>query len=417
MKSLAAQTAARREALAAVYRNIPRSVWFSILVTWAIAYLLWDAAHPGMLVAWASLLSALNLARFVHVLRRLRSRNFLDDPVRDERELALGVGLAGAGFGVGFLLFGLGAPLLEQYAVSLFLVGISAGSVTVLTGSRLAFLAYTKPMTLAIAVPMSWIGLVDADGPRLFLGLMMFLFGGAIHMFQKRLDRMFVHNIALRHEHLELLEQKEALLSELRSHNKELSADRDEFLLASLTDGLTGLANRRHFDRTLARDWERHRRDGAPLACILMDIDHFKNFNDRYGHMVGDDCLRAIAHIIDGTVSRGGDFAARYGGEEFVALLPGTGIDGARLLAERIREVVEERAIPHASGGPEGVVTLSAGVSALAPGSSFPSAQTLVDLADEALYLAKKRGRNQVTSRRAEDAQASRDGLAPGSTC
>ncbi|MFT5447886.1 MAG: diguanylate cyclase (GGDEF)-like protein [Gammaproteobacteria bacterium] len=112
--------------------------------------------------------------------------------------------------------------------------------------------------------------------------------------------------------------------------------------------------------------------------------------------MAGDDCLRTVASMIATTVSRGGDFAARFGGEEFVVLLPGTDVQGASLLAERIREMTQERAIPHAGGSNDRVVTLSAGVAALIPRDRYSSAQSLVDLADEALYQAKKSGRNRV---------------------
>jgi diguanylate cyclase (GGDEF)-like protein len=385
--------------VASVYRNTASSVWFSILVTWVIAYMLWGIAPEAGLLTWAGLATVLHLGRFVHIVRRLRSNDFLVDPEKESRAMSISLLSAGLMLAIGYLLFAAKAPLLEQYAITLFAVGITSGAATVLTGCRQAFLGYSMPPLIVIAGVMLWAGVIDGDGHRGFLGLMMSLFCAAIAVFQSRLDRTYLTSLRLRHDREGLVREKDALLAELHALNRELSADRDEFLVASLTDGLTGLANRRHFDRTLARDWERSRRDGTPLAFIMLDLDRFKDFNDRYGHMTGDDCLRAVAAAISETVSRGGDFAARYGGEEFVVLLPDTDARGASLIAERIRDAVAERGIPHAAPGGPGVVTLSAGVAAVTPNMGFTCSQSLVDLADEALYEAKHRGRNRVVVR------------------
>ncbi len=415
MSALAAGAAAHRDAVGAVYRAIPRTVWLTILVAWLIAYLLWDMAPQPALLVWAGSLTAINLARLGHALWRMARAEFLRDPRRHARELSAGMLIANGGLAAGFLLFLLDAPLVDQSAFALFAVAMCAGSATVLTGCRAAFIAYNAPGLVTITLVMLWAGVTQGDAERGFFGVMMAVFGIVMYRLQKRLNSALLESLRARYEKEALLEQKDARLAELEHHNRELSADRDEFLAASLTDGLTGLANRRHFDRTLARDWERSRREGTPLACIMLDIDHFKHFNDRYGHMAGDDCLRAIAGVIGETVSRGGDFSARYGGEEFVVLLPGTGIEGAHLIAERIRAAVEERGIPHA-GGPGRVVTLSAGVAVLTPGSRFPSAQSLVDLADEGLYEAKERGRNRVVVRDGNDAVPVPGGLTPVGT-
>lgn len=393
-----AVSAAQREAVASVYRNTMSTIWFTILVTWLIVYMLWDSASGDALLAWAGLSSILHASRLFHVLRRLRSDDFVDDPQRETRSLTAHLTLAGLSLAIGYLLFVAGAPRLEQYAVTLFAVGLASGAATVLTGCRFAFLGYSMPLLSAIAAVELWAGLVQDEGQRGFLGLMAVLFCVVISVFQNRLERAYMTSLRLRHAHEALLMEKDVLLAELRTTNQALSADRDEFLVASLTDGLTGLANRRHFDRTLARDWERSRRDGTPLAFIMLDLDRFKDFNDRYGHMAGDDCLRAVADAISDTVSRGGDFAARYGGEEFVVLLPDTDARGASLIAERIRDAVAERGIPHASSR-AGVVTLSAGVASVTPDAQVPSSQSLVDAADEALYEAKDRGRNRVVVR------------------
>jgi len=162
----------------------------------------------------------------------------------------------------------------------------------------------------------------------------------------------------------------------------------------SAIDGLTGIANRRRFDETLQREWLRLRRDQGPLSLIMLDLDHFKKFNDRYGHLAGDRCLQQVAGVLREASRRPGDLAARYGGEEFAVILPATDEPGARQLAERIRSGVAGLAVEHALAD-AGVVTVSLGVATLVPQQSANPA-TLIDCADRALYQAKERGRNQV---------------------
>lgn len=161
-------------------------------------------------------------------------------------------------------------------------------------------------------------------------------------------------------------------------------------------DGLTGLANRRQFDVSLEAELARARRDGTSIALVMMDVDHFKLFNDCYGHLVGDDCLRRVALAIRSGISRETDVAARYGGEEFAAILPGTDLAGAMAVAEHIRTNVMQLNIRHALSS-WGRVTLSIGVAAWVP-SVEASSSTLLSCADKALYSAKDAGRNVTVS-------------------
>ncbi len=159
-------------------------------------------------------------------------------------------------------------------------------------------------------------------------------------------------------------------------------------------DALTGLANRRRFDDTLQRELRRARRDGEALALLLIDADHFKAYNDAWGHPAGDGCLRAIADAITAGARHPADLAARYGGEEMALILPNTDLDGAVAVAERIRQAVEELRIPHPTSA-TGVVTVSVGV-AMVAGGSEQAAAALIERADRALYAAKAGGRNAV---------------------
>jgi diguanylate cyclase (GGDEF)-like protein len=160
-------------------------------------------------------------------------------------------------------------------------------------------------------------------------------------------------------------------------------------------DALTGLDNRRSFDSHLAHEWNRGAREQVPLSLIMMDIDHFKAFNDHYGHPSGDECLRQVARSLATPLHRPGDLLARYGGEEFIILLPWTGLLGARALAERLRERVADLAIPHEHSPVAPHVTLSLGVACAVP-KRQASPEGLVKAADEALYRAKEHGRNRV---------------------
>jgi diguanylate cyclase (GGDEF)-like protein/PAS domain S-box-containing protein len=171
----------------------------------------------------------------------------------------------------------------------------------------------------------------------------------------------------------------------------------------ALQDGLTGLANRRHFDLALDGEVRRALRGGGTLAMVMIDVDHFKAFNDSYGHPAGDDCLRQIAGAIRGMVRRPGDLAARYGGEEFALILPGTDTAAACDIAQRIVQAVHGLGITH-TASPCGGVTISAGVASNVPTPEACNPVGLLGLADKALYAAKAAGRNQVCVHRPGDA-------------
>lgn len=161
------------------------------------------------------------------------------------------------------------------------------------------------------------------------------------------------------------------------------------------SDGLTGLSNRRHFDEYLDMEWRRAQREQSELSLLMIDVDHFKSYNDSFGHVAGDEALRRVADAIRTACSRATDLAARYGGEEFAMVLPGTASGGARLLAEKVRRSIEALAVPHDTPAPGSVMSVSIGVATLTP-KVGQSSLVLVDMADQGLYLAKHNGRNQV---------------------
>jgi diguanylate cyclase (GGDEF)-like protein len=175
----------------------------------------------------------------------------------------------------------------------------------------------------------------------------------------------------------------------------ELKRYRDLLRDRSYQDGLTGIANRLRFDEFLVQQVEVAAHSGRPLALILADVDHFKRFNDRYGHLAGDDCLRQVASAMRQGVRAAADLVARYGGEEFVCVLPEADAETAAIVAERLRLHIAALAIPHLGGVGSGYVSLSLGVAHVAAGVGT-SVGELLSRADRALYRAKEEGRDRV---------------------
>jgi diguanylate cyclase (GGDEF)-like protein len=192
------------------------------------------------------------------------------------------------------------------------------------------------------------------------------------------------------------------VIARVRTHLR-MKRMADELRRCATTDGLTGIANRRKFDVSLEREWRRAPRHGNPLALLLIDVDHFKLYNDRYGHPQGDACLREMAQAFERSVRRTADVAARYGGEEFVVLLPQTRRDGAESMAHRILDVVDGLAIRHEASPTAAHVTVSIGIACYDGAAAWgngdrPERHTETDLllaADTALYAAKRAGRSQ----------------------
>lgn len=195
-------------------------------------------------------------------------------------------------------------------------------------------------------------------------------------------------------------QMSEALEERVRARTQELEEANQQLQQLSRTDGLTGLANRRYFEEILAREWSRALRNGLSLAIVMLDIDYFKAFNDRYGHPAGDQCLRDVAFSLEQHLRRGDDLAARYGGEEFIVILQDAGQERAMAMAESLRAGISQLDIPH-EDSPLQTVTTSVGVAVREPGSDIESEYALIKKADDALYRAKRAGKNRVMGFRA----------------
>lgn len=215
--------------------------------------------------------------------------------------------------------------------------------------------------------------------------------GLLVYHVQASIVGLFVAFLLERQERIAFLQ---SILLDRESEEKQRL--NEELELLAREDALTGLANRRYFDERLKAEWDRANRESQSIALLMIDVDHFKAFNDFYGHPAGDVCLAKVAGVLRHAARRPGDLSARYGGEEFVVLLPGTDVAGAREVAERILVEIAELAIPHEASSVGDYVSASIGLAVLAAGSG--DGQALIDAADAALYDAKHAGRHCIVA-------------------
>ncbi len=186
-------------------------------------------------------------------------------------------------------------------------------------------------------------------------------------------------------------------ISERKATEQKLMALQQELEALSFKDGLTGVANRRMFDSILETEWTHARRNSQPLSLILIDIDYFKQYNDHYGHIQGDDCLKRVGEVLGSAATRARDLLARFGGEEFALVLPETDAAAALKVAERCRSLIFKEQMPHATSPISPILTVSLGVNTIIPGHS-DQPLAFVEAVDRQLYQAKQAGRNRVAA-------------------
>jgi two-component system, sensor histidine kinase LadS len=287
------------------------------------------------------------------------------------------------------------------------LVLLATGCWSALRGQRSAYFFVAAFAALLLAVVFTHLrnlgvlpsNFLTSDGAQIGSAMEMLLLSFALG------DRYNAMRRNQAHAQEQALQAQEKLVSTLKEAEHVLEAKVTErtaelrllnrkLQVLSATDGLTGIANRRHFDATLTAEWTRAARQGHSLALGLLDVDWFKKYNDHYGHQAGDDCLRKVAETLAVTMARAGDLVARYGGEEFVFIAPATSAQDALGMARKVCEALQAQALPHALSG-FGCVTASVGVASMVPDDDT-TPQTLLQAADEALYAAKGAGRNRA---------------------
>lgn len=331
----------------------------NLIAAGALIALLWPVAAPHLLLVWFSVQFTINLARLV----------FLGSPGGSPPEMlrwarchTVAAVLAGATWGALSLVL-IGLPLAYQAVALLVAGGMYMGALPMLAVLPRVYTYYL----VAVLGPLALGQLASADFLQIIIGLLTLMTMVSLWRTGQQLGWTFNDNFRM-----------QTMLEALARH-----------------DDLTGITNRRGFDERLLIEWQRAIRSGESLSLAVIDIDDFKLFNDRYGHLAGDKCLRAVAAALAGALLRASDMLARYGGEEFVALLPTIGENGARVVAERMRCKVDSLRYPHASSTTGDHVTVSIGLASIRP-EQGSSQHDFLQCADEALYLAKAAGKNRV---------------------
>lgn len=299
------------------------------------------------------------------------------------------------------------AAMLLNLATALLIVGIAV--VCALKRQRTAYffiVAFALLIAGATSTVLRAMGLLPTNvftvdgiqlGSVMEMMLLAFALGDRYNVMRREKARVTADLLSAQQQLVETLQQSERVLEQrVAERTDELQALNRRLEALSLTDGLTGIANRRHFDLMLAQAWGHAQRTGTSLALAVMDVDWFKPYNDHYGHPVGDACLQQVAQALSTTLCRSSDLVARYGGEEFVFLAQDTGVEGALDLAHRVSEALDRLQLPH-ERSPLGHVTLSIGVAAMVP-KPGELAEVLLQRADAALYEAKRGGRNQAVA-------------------
>ncbi len=362
--------------IAQSFRQLSISLIVNLAVGLILAAVLWGAVPTSVLLTWAGLLIAVTGARFLsfRAFRNASPRNASDLAVWTKYFLA-GACAAGMVWGLsGILLFDR-SSFPHQVVLAFVLGGMVAGAVPLLSPVRHAYWCFAIPVMVPISIRMMLAG----DRIHLVMGLMMVIFSLAMLATSALVHRLFRDAEKLRRELYSSIEVEQAL----------------EYLVR--LDSLTGIPNRRLFEEELGKEWARAKRNNAPVSLIMVDIDHFKEYNDHYGHPAGDLCLVDVAQAMHHTLSRPGDVVARIGGEEFAFLLPQTDLNGAISVAEQIRERILALNLPHEASPVASQVTLSFGVSS-SELASVSSPADLIRTSDIALYEAKRCGRNQIVA-------------------
>jgi len=336
-----------------------------------------DFVDQKHLIIWFIILCIVSVVRTMEMYGTKKRLDYVTDFKRTQKYHAALAGIQGLIYGLGMFIFNPILPLTQLLAILCLISTMAPAALISFSSDKLTFYCFF----LTLLFPTIFQHLLTDDKIKIFIGICVLIYFLIVRL-------LFIWNYEKLRETIYLRLVNIDLVHSLTESNKNLEQ-------LSTIDELTQLANRRQFDSTLTRELTRAKRTNAPLSLIIVDIDHFKQYNDTYGHVKGDECLQLIAKTIQERTQRPGDLVARYGGEEICIILPETNTDGALNFANTIHTAILDLKIDHAKSKVNPYVTASMGVATLNTGSDM-SEKDLITEADKALYEAKGTGRNKI---------------------
>lgn len=372
------------EQIRILYQRAPSVIPINIFVGGILAVILLPVAPDYQVLAWWGSLFALCVLRYFHV-RYLVARKDWQERAHVYRDyFTAATFLTSLVWLSVFFIFAFSVPDVYLLFILFAMGGMSVGAVASMATSPRSFFAYTVPIVL---VP-GCIFLAEGDT----LGLAM---AGVIFIYFLSITSTFMQSYKLVTRSIALGLEKDDLIRDLKISNQHLEVANQKIVALSHTDELTQLSNRRHLDMTLQKEWSRAVRSSLPICFIMLDIDYFKNYNDKFGHQQGDECLQKVSAELRSLIKRPGDFVARYGGEEFAIILPDTDCEGAVQLMKELKDNIQNLHLPTANTSVSAFVTISIGVACIRP-KPEDDLSSLVSAADQQLYAAKRAGRNAI---------------------
>jgi len=339
-----------------------------------------DSVPLAYITVWILALSALNIYRIIDFSNTQKIIDKIDDWRPFHKRFLLSAASLGLIYGLGLAFIFTQLPLINQiYILCIVATLVPAGLVS-FASDRYSFYAYFYSLCIPLLLQI----ILLAKSPYISIGICAIAFIAITR-------QLFLWNHEVIKNSIQLKLKNEELLESLQQTNIRLQQQ-------NIIDDLTKIPNRRHFDEILEKEWLRAKRIRTSLALLMIDIDFFKQYNDTFGHLKGDECLKQIATVLSNNLNRPGDFVARYGGEEFCILIPETDLDGALTFAEKVHTTIIELKIDNPGSEVSKYLTISIGIAAIVP-KHDDSYMDLIYTSDKALYKAKADGRNIIRTK------------------
>ncbi|MBN1379273.1 MAG: GGDEF domain-containing protein [Gammaproteobacteria bacterium] len=363
------------------YDVFPITIAMLIVAISLISYLVWQSINKDHALYWFSVAISVVLIRIMIYLIYKNSDQERES-IAWRYAFLFGAYLSAGLICAAAVLFFPQLSDAQKMVFTVLVLGIVSGALPVLATDLKSYTIYL----LLNIMPLALMNLANPDIAIKLIGAVTLIFIGMLMLAAYLFNRALLDSMIYRY-------RSEHLADRLKVANKRLSAANQELEQISTIDELTGTYNRRFFNQRFDEIWADHARQNQSLAALMIDVDHFKDYNDFFGHLQGDLCLKRIASEINAVVHRPRDFVARFGGEEFIMLLPTTELKGAKEIAERIHERIKQLQIPHKVKGSLNQVTVSIGGTTILPSSEYNS-EKFLQRVDRALYQAKHQGRN-----------------------